>query len=111
MLDSSERAIGAPRSLCGSSLTRKQSGVRQWLVRLRKTLMSDYTVVSSEGFVRTLWGDDILLGLVSVLDSFFSFVGIFICRTLILWSLMGFCVVWSAIVVVLLLRLVVLRPE
>ena len=44
--------------------------------------MSDYTVVSSEGFVRTLWGDDILLGLVSVLDSFFSFVGIFICRTL-----------------------------
>ena len=45
--------------------------VFQWLVRLRKTLMSDYTVVSSEGFVRLLWGDDILLGLVSVLDLIF----------------------------------------
>ena len=81
MFDTSERAIyiGAPRSLCGSSSTRKQNGVQQWLVRLRKTLMSDYTVVSSEGFVRLLWGDDILLGLVSVLDSIFVLWVFFIC--------------------------------
>jgi len=64
-------------------LVDKEANWSTAMFSLRKTPMSDYTVVSSEGFVRLsrslMGGDTILLDLVSLIDAFFSFVASFIC--------------------------------